>query len=94
MSGWVWRRPWLLSRSWIRPCRACGRAPQPRTLLEIAIVRICHLENLEDLADLIEQLRHGRCGAEPCDAAPARTSVRCGSAGFTAAGSDSRKKKG
>ncbi|MBD13804.1 MAG: hypothetical protein CMJ72_01415 [Planctomycetaceae bacterium] len=28
-----------------------------RTLLEMALVRICHLENLDDLADLIQQLK-------------------------------------
>ncbi|MHB8970628.1 MAG: DNA polymerase III subunit gamma/tau [Pirellulaceae bacterium] len=36
---------------------------QPRMLLEIAVVRICHLENLDQLAGLIEQLRSGELGA-------------------------------
>ena len=30
-----------------------------RTLAEMAVVRICHLENLDELADLIPQLRQG-----------------------------------
>ncbi len=35
------------------------QSTQPRTLLEIAVVRICHLEELDQLAGLIEQLRSG-----------------------------------
>ncbi|MCU0960321.1 MAG: DNA polymerase III subunit gamma/tau [Pirellulaceae bacterium] len=34
------------------------QSTQPRTLLEIAVIRICHLDDLDDLARLIEQLRH------------------------------------
>ena len=33
---------------------------QPRTLLEIALVRICNLENLDQLSTLIAQLQSGR----------------------------------
>ncbi len=36
---------------------------QPRTLLEIAVVRICHLENLDQLSELIRQLETGHAPA-------------------------------
>ncbi len=38
---------------------------QPRLLLEIAIVRICDLENLDQLASLIDQFRDGPTAAVP-----------------------------
>ncbi len=41
------------------------QSTQPRTLLEIAVVRICHLENLQDLSNLIERLRHDEGGRGP-----------------------------
>ncbi len=60
---------------------------QPRTLLEIAIVRICNLENLDQLSTLIAQLQSGggltvqpppqgpaRAGAANSPTAPARPS--------------------
>ncbi len=42
------------------------QSTQPRTLLEIAIVRICNLENLDQLSALIAQLQDGG-GLDVCD---------------------------
>jgi DNA polymerase-3 subunit gamma/tau len=36
---------------------------QVRTLAEMAIVRICHLQDLDDIASLVEQLSNGEAGA-------------------------------
>ncbi|MHB0959886.1 MAG: DNA polymerase III subunit gamma/tau [Pirellulaceae bacterium] len=47
------------------------QSTQPRTLLEIAVVRICHLENLEQLAGLIDQLRSGQFGSASAARSPA-----------------------
>ncbi len=43
---------------------------QVRTLAEMAVVRICHLQNLDDIAALVEQLKGG--AAAPATTAPAK----------------------
>ena len=43
----------------------------PRTLLEVAIVRVCNLENLDTLADLINQLPAATAGMSKSAAKPA-----------------------
>ena len=70
------------------------QSTQPRTLLEIAVVRICHLEDLDQLAGLIEQLRSGELRPSPASRGPSSQAVRqprCGSRSH--AGSPARKKK-
>ncbi|MGA2033008.1 MAG: hypothetical protein ABSG68_12175 [Thermoguttaceae bacterium] len=44
---------------------------QARILAELALVRICHLEDLDELAGLIEQLRQGLPAGLPSAARPA-----------------------
>ena len=72
------------------------QSTQPRTLLEIAVVRICHLEDLDQLADLIEQLRGGESAPR---LAPRAASIAGLCRGRPPAGSESaagfarRKKK-
>lgn len=52
------------------------QSTQPRTLLEIAVVRICHLENLQDLSNLIDRLRQEEGGrAAVAVAGPARAAT-------------------
>ncbi len=48
------------------------QSTQPRTLLEIAIVRVCNLENLDQLATLIAQVRDG---TSPAPRAPQATTT-------------------
>jgi DNA polymerase-3 subunit gamma/tau len=50
------------------------QSTQPRTLLEIAVVRICHLEDLDQLAGLIEQLRGGELRPSPASRGPSSQS--------------------
>jgi DNA polymerase III subunit gamma/tau len=47
------------------------QTPQPRTLLEIAIIRICHLENLDQLAALIQRMERGESPSPIAPASPA-----------------------
>jgi DNA polymerase-3 subunit gamma/tau len=43
---------------------------QVRTLAEMAIVRICHLQDLDEIAMLVEQLRTGEVPASPASSPP------------------------
>jgi DNA polymerase-3 subunit gamma/tau len=47
-----------------------------RTLLEVAIVRICQMENLDSLADLISKVAHPVGDAVPAEAAVSQTPER------------------
>lgn len=64
------------------------QSTQPRTLLEIATVRICRLEELDQLASLVEQLRGG--DMRPGPATPA-SSGSSGSGRGAGAGPDTAR---
>ena len=49
------------------------QSPHTRTLLEVALVRICQLDALDELSEVIAQLRGGSGNLTPTKASPART---------------------
>lgn len=68
------------------------QSAQPRILLEIALVRICHLEDLDQLSTLIAQLENGASSASTSSRAAATSSNSPDSAPAPSATSSEKKK--
>lgn len=63
-----------------------------RTLAEVAIVRICSLENLEDLSTLVAAVRSGAVSSAPSTASRIAPPVRPAAAAYSSSGDGGQKK--
>ena len=81
------KRCWPWPRFSTTRSAACGKHVHVRTLVEVALVRLCKLDDLDALPDLVAELRDGtdtvriaeqckRAAASPAAAPSARTEPR------------------